>query len=276
MARAVGLAWRLTLVLVVGLAGCNAGPTGTGTTLTPASVPDAPDSPGDVAPGVSADTGTATGVDGQYIARAHTRQLLNTSYTVKQSIVKRFPNGTVAARYVTRGQFGPDGDLATVTLQQFDRGVDGTSRRTVRRFQARGERYRLVVENGTRETTVTSESGYGAADYRSVLANGGAVARVFGFVSTGVTGTDVVNGTEVVTIETSEPASIPPLTNVTLTATVTEENVIVFYQVAYDVTRQGQQLNTTVSLEYTDVGTTTVERPGWVGNLTDRAAVSGT
>ncbi|MFT4950280.1 MAG: hypothetical protein ACI9CA_002426 [Natronomonas sp.] len=38
----------------------------------------------------------------------------------------------------------------------------------------------------------------------------------------------------------------------------------------YEVERQGQRLDTTVSLEYTDIGTTRVERPDWVGNLTDR------
>lgn len=272
MERAARLAWLLALVVVLGLSGCNSAAPDPGTTVTPAPVPEAPESPGDVAPGVSSDPGSATEVDGQYIARVHTRILLNTSYTVNQSVVQRFPNGTVAARYVTQGQFGPDGDLAAVTLRQFDRRPDGASRRTVRRFQNQSERYRLVVENGTREATVTSEPGYGAVDYRSVLANGGAVARVFGFVSTRVAGTETVDGTEVATIETVEPASVPPLENITLTATVSERNVIRSYRVAYEVERQGQRLNTTVSLVYADIGTTRVQRPAWVKNVPDQGA----
>jgi hypothetical protein len=235
--------------------------------VTPASVPDAPGSPGAVAPGVQSANVTTTGIDGQYVARIHTRTLQNTSYTVNQSVVQRFPNGTVASRYVTRGQFGPD-DRAAVTLSQFDRSPDGTTLRTVERFQERDQRHRLVVENGTREVTVTSEPGYGAADYRRVLANGGAVARVFGFVSTRVADTETVNGTEFVTLETVEPASVPPLENVTLTARISERNVIRSYRVAYEVERQGQRLHTTVSLEYTDVGTTSVQRPAWVRNVT--------
>ncbi len=270
MGRAARLAWLLALVFAVGLAGCNAVTPQPETTVTPASVPDASDSPGGIAPSVAVENGTRAGINGQYVAGVHTRTLQNTSYTVNQSVVQRFPNGTLASRYVTRGQFGPD-NRAAVTLQQLDRGPDRVSHRTVRRFQERTQRYRLVVRNGTREGTVTSEPGYGAADYRRVLANGGAVARVFGFVSTSVAGTETVNGTEFVTVETVEPGSVPPLENVTLTARVSERNIIRSYRVTYEVERQGQRLDTTVSLEYTDIGTTRIERPGWVGNLTDRA-----
>ena len=259
--------WILVIVFAVGLSGCNAVGPDAGTTVTPAPVPEAPDSPGDVAPGVPSNATTAAGVDGQYVARIHTQTLQNTSYSVNQSVVQRFPNGTVVARYVTRGQFG-DGDRAAVTLSQFDRSSDGTTLRTVKRFQERDKRYRLVIENGTREATVSSEPGYGAADYRRVLANGGAVARVFGFVSTRVAGTETVDGTEFVTLETVEPASVPPLENVTLTARISGRNVIRSYRVTYEVERRGQRLNTTVSLEYTDVGTTRVELPSWVGNVT--------
>lgn len=266
MGRAARLAWLLVLASV-GLAGCNAVAPGPETTVTPAPVPDAPGSPGAVAPGVQSVNTTTTDIDGQYVATVHTRILQNTSYTVNQSVVQRFPNGTVASRYVTRGWFGSD-DRAAVTLTQFDRSPGGTTLRTVKRFQEGGRRYRLVVENGTREVTVTSEPGYGAADYRRVLANGGAVARVFGFVSTSVAGTETVNGTEFVTLETVEPESIPPLENVTLTARISERNVIRSYRVAYRIERQGQRLDTTVSLEYTDVGTTRVERPAWAGNVT--------
>lgn len=271
MGRAARLAWLLVLVSV-GLAGCNAGGSGPATTVTPAPVPDSPESPGDVAPGVPSENATTTGIDGQYVAQVHSRTLQNTSYTVNQSVVQRFPNGTVAARYVTTGQFGPDGDLAAVTLRQFDRRPGGTTLRTVERYQEGDQRYRLVIENGTREVTVSDEPGYGAAEYRSVLANGDAVARVFGFVSTSVSETEVVDGTEFVTVETAEPASVPPLRNVTLTARISERSVIRSYRVTYEVERQGQRLDTTVSLEYTDVGTTTVERPAWVENATVREA----
>ena len=267
MRRAARLAWLLALVSAVGLAGCNAVTPQSETTLTPAAVPDPSDSPGGIAPSVTVENGTRTGIDGQYVAGVHTRTLQNVSYTVNQSVVQRFPNGTLVSRYVTRGQFGSD-DQAAVTLQQLDRGTDRVSRRTVKRFQERAQRYRLVVRNGTREGTVTSEPGYGAADYRRVLANGGAVARVFGFVSTSVAGTETVNGTEFVTVETVEPGSVPPLENVTLTARVSERNVIRSYQVTYEVERQGQQLDTTVSLEYTDIGTTRVERPAWTESVT--------
>lgn len=267
MPPAARLAWLLVLVLAVGLSGCNAVAPDPVTTVTPAPVPEAPESPGDVAPGVPSNATTAAGVDGQYVARIHTQTLQNASYSVNQSVVQRFPNGTVASRYVTRGQFGDDG-RAAVTLRQFDRGADGPTLRTVERFQQQDKRYRLVIENGTREATVTSEPGYGAADYRRVLANGGAVARVFGFVSTSVAGTETVDGTEFVTLETVEPESVPPLENVTLTARISERNVIRSYRVTYDVERQGQRLNTTVSLEYTDIGTTRVEPPSWVGNVT--------
>jgi hypothetical protein len=266
MGRAAGLAWLLVLVFV-GLAGCNAVAPGPETTVTPAPVPDDPDPPGAVAPGVPSANATTTGIDGQYVARVHSRTLQNTSYTVNQSVVQQFPNGTIASRYVTRGWFGP-GDQAAVTLSQFDRGPDGVTCRTVKRFQEGTQRYRLVIEDGTRERTVTTEPGYSAADYRRVLANGGAVARVFGFVPTRVAETETVDGTKFVTLETVEPASVPPLENVTLTARISERNVIRSYRVAYRVERRGQRLNTTVSLEYTDIGTTSVPRPVWVANVT--------
>lgn len=246
--------WLVAILLL--LSGCNgfSGP-GPAATVSPADVPEAPTP--------SAQPWTGDSFDGSQAATTHARTLRNSSYTVNQTIVTRFTNGTTAARYVTRAQFSGDG-RAAVTLTQVDRRGADTQRRTVRRFQAGDTRYRLVVADGNRTLTVTNGTGYGAAEYREVLANGGPVARVFGYVDTRIVGQYTEDGTQYVDVATVQPVSVPPLSNVTLTATVSERGIIRSYRVTYGVERDGTRLRTVVALSYTAVGTTTVDRPAWV------------
>lgn len=247
--------WLVAALLL--LSGCNAFPAGPGstTTVTPAEIP-APATP-------SAQAWTGDSFDGSRAATTHARTLRNTSYTVNQTILTRFTNGTIARRSVTRARFSA-GERANVTRTWVDRRGADTQHRTVRRFQVGATRYRLVVADGERTRTVTNGTGYGVAEYREVLANGGPVARVFGYVDVQILNRYTEDGTRYVDVASVRPVSVPPLSNVSLTATVSERGVIRSYRVSYGVERGGTRLRTAVTLSYTAVGRTTVDRPAWV------------
>ena len=262
----------LAVAVLLVVAGCNA-PTGDSSTdaatVTPVAVPETtatPRHPGRLAPGVT-DEGV---VDPGRLVRTHEARLSATTYTVNQTLVRRDDNGTVRSRYVTRARFAAEPGRFRAVVRQADR-ENGT---LVVRYDERfgdGDRAYAAEDtgNGT-EYRLMRYPGGGPRDPEGVyfrnLTNRDAIGRLFTLADTEPVGTFTEDGTRFVRLRSPEPTAIPPLRNVTLTATVSERGVVRSYRVEYDVTRDGA-VATTVAVSYTGVGTTTVERPAWVDRV---------
>lgn len=262
----------LVLVVVLLLAGCNA-PTAEPTepTLTPAPVPETPSptpSRG-LAPGVGP-TGVA---DAAALAAAHARVLGSASYTVNQTLLQRYPNGTVDARYVTVARFAADHTVFRSTLRQADRRDGRLVTRRVERYGDGDRVYEAVTEGNTTEHRLVrgadGEPRSPVNVFPANLTNRRSIARLFTLVGTEVIDRRIENGTRLVTVGTTEPQPLPPLQNVTVTATVQADGLVRAYRVEYGVERDGARVAVLVVLRYTAVGATTPEAPPWLGRVSD-------
>lgn len=267
----------VALLLLAALAGCNAPASDTETpepTLTAAPIPGPTDTPssddlavGEYPPGVTRAGVTAPG----RLARAHEAALAGTSYAVNQTLVQRYPNGTVRVRHVVRGRFTAAPGEFRSTVRRVDRRGGVRSRTTVERYADGRRVYERVVENGTDRYRLArypdGSPRVPKAVYPSNLTNRREVERLFSRIVT--TTTD--RGPSHVRVQSVGRTSLPPLENVTLTATVAKSGLVTAYQVTYDVRRAGRRVRVTVTVSYHDVGTATVERPDWVDrvNATD-------
>lgn len=239
--------------------------------VTAAPVPEATARPGVLAPGV-----TEAGVtDPGRLAAAHARTLEATSYTVNQTLVQRWTNGTLRSRYVTVARFGAEPGRFDAQLEQTDREAGRLVTRRVHRY-GDGERAYIATTEGNRTSYRLLRYPDGAPRdptdvYLRNLTNVLAVERVFTLVPTDTVGTFTENGTRYVRVESTAPTTILPLRNVTVTATISESGVIRAYRVRYDVTREGE-LRATVALRYTAVGSTQVTEPPWLDRVNATAA----
>lgn len=221
---------------------------------------------GQLAPGVRTD-----GVNGGRLAEAHTRALANTSYTVNQTLVQRYSNGTLRSRYVTVARFTATPGRFTATLNQTDRRDGQLVERTVRRYGDGDDAYAAITErNTTRYQRLRWPDGE-PRDPRQVypenLTNTRSIARVFTLVETRVVDTVEVNGTRYARLNSVGNASLPPLANVSVTALVSERGVLRSYRVTYDVSRSEGSVQATVAVSYTRVGETTVSEPAWLARV---------
>lgn len=267
MSRALAVA-----VLLV-LAGCNApgaDPT-PAASVTPAPVPDDPTTPtpsGQLAPGVGAEA-----VNAGRLASAHERTLSRSSYTVNQTQRQTFANGTVRSRYVTVARFAAAPGRFAVTLRQTDRRDGRPVTRSVRRFGDGERTYEAVTENGTTTYGQLRWPDGSLRDPRRVypgnLTNARSIARLFSLVEMRPVDRSE-NGT--VRLRSRTNVSLPPLSNVSVTAVVSRRGVVRSYRVTYRTVRAGEPVATTVAVSYSRVGTTTVERPGWVSEARNATA----
>lgn len=258
----------LLVALLLVLAGCDAPvaqPT-VGESVTAAPVPDVPTTAtptGQFAPGVR-----EAGVDGIRLAAAHERSLAGVSYTVNQTLVQRYANGTLRSRYVTVAQFGAEPGRFLSVLDQTDRGDGALVTRSVRRYGDGEHAYQSIIEGN--ETTAEplrwpdGERRDPRGVYPENVTNVRSIQRVFTLVSSRQTGTVVVNGTRYARVESGPNASLPPLGNVSVTALVSPAGLVREYRVSYDVSRTEGSVHTVVALSYTRVGETTVTAPAWV------------
>lgn len=243
--------------------------------MTPAPVPSVesaatPD--GRFAPGVRDDV-----VNGERLARAHARALSTTSYTVNQTIVQRYSNGTLRSRYVTVARFTETPGRFAATLSQADRRDGRLVERTVRRYGDGEAAYAAITEaNTTRYQRLRWPDGE-PRDPRQVypenLTNARSIARVFTLVETRMVDTVEVNGTRYARLESAPNATLPPLTNVSVTALVSERGVLRSYRVTYDVSRAEESVRATVAVSYTRVGETTVSEPPWLDRVDNGTTV---
>lgn len=270
----------LAVAALLLLAGCNApaGPAGPSTetrTVTPVPVPSVeatatPD--GQFAPGIRDGE-----VNGERLADAHARALGDTSYTVNQTIVQRYSNGTLRSRYVTVARFTATPGRFAATLRQIDRRDGRLTERTVRRYGDGENAYAAVTEeNTTRYQRLRWPDGE-PRDPRLVypenLTNARSIARVFSLVETRAVDTVEANGTRYARLESVGNATLPPLTNVSVTALVSERGVLRSYRVTYDVSRSEGGVRATVAVSYTRVGETTVSEPPWLDRVDNGTTV---
>lgn len=261
------------LTLLVLAAGCNAPVESTPeSTLTPVAVPEAENeqvAPGELAPGVD-----STGVtDAGRLAAAHADVLAGTTYSVNQTLAQTYRNGTVEARYVTRARFATDGRFVA-TLTQADRREGTLSVRRVERFSDGTRLYEADTEaNETHYSVAPGTDGVprspGSA-YPDNLTNSRAIAQLFSLVEANTTDQWVENGTRYYHLESRQQpplADLPPLQNVTLTATVAETGLVTGYRVEYDVVRGGAVVHVLVAVDYRAVAETTVAPPAWLNRV---------
>lgn len=266
----------LSVALLLVLAGCNVptaepAPTESVTAAPVPAVPETATPEGQLVPGVFAD-----GVAGGRLGNVHGEALEGVSYTVNQTLLQRYANGTVRSRYVTVARFAADPSRFRTTLRQADREDGRLVTRTVSRYGDGERAYEAVTEaNTTRYGVVRWPDGEpreASAIYPGNLTNDRSIARVFTLVETRPVEEFEANGTRYVRLRSVPNATLPPLSNVTVTAVVSEEGLVRSYRVSYDVSRTEGSVRTTVALSYTRVGETVVVEPPWLDRARNASA----
>jgi hypothetical protein len=262
--RSVALA---TLVACTALVGCSGfvGPTDSTEAVTPAPVPSETAA---YPPGIS-----AASVSPEGVAAAHARRLQSRNYTLvsRQRVVG--PNGTMRTTE-RRREVAAGGDVYA-----------GRFNRTVREFPHRTLAGR--IDYWTNGSVYASRGlvdgtaeyyGWSRDDPDEDVDGSDVIARVFAATDPHV----VSREDEAIVVASSRLVrpdrlpSPPYLTaphNVSLTARVTDEGVVVRWRLAYDATVEDRPVRVVWTSGLTDVGATTVERPAWLPQA--RAWVDG-
>lgn len=243
------------------LAGCGSGFSGTTTPPTPATpapVPTDADRTAGFAPGVH-----ETGIyDADALVDAHFEALANTSYTVRLSSVRRYPNGSLRARHDRVLRVSADDRFHYVLTSE----RPGRPDRRVDRWQVDGEAYAA--------TTVGNNTTYRSLSQSPPpkLVTRGELIRLFRFVPARVTDRQSQNGTVRYRVA-GGPRNIPPLSNVSYVAVVSEAGRINSYRVSYATSREDRPRHVLVNATFSAVGTTTVDPPRYetppTGTATD-------
>ena len=244
--------WRVAAVgLALVLAGCGAlgGTSGTadpgtgpasGATLTPVAVPSTTETPVTLPPGVT----TAGVADADALLAAHQATLRDRSYTlavrleVDGDVTRRVSRVASQTRYYQRDVLVRQG----VTVSRF------ASDRTVYT--------RSVTANLTRYDRFDTVRPPGSQTVRE--------SRVFLSVPSATVFRTTVDGRPTFALRGTYPVhpTEPGLRNVSLRAVVAPSGLIRTLNVSYY--READAANVTRSFAYSDVGSTTVERPDWV------------
>lgn len=266
------------LVLVAGCSSPASAPTGTTTaTATATAAPVPTDRPSTfLAPGV-----TPRGVaDPVALARAHRRTLGRTSVTVRVEESHRYANGTLRWRRTATQRVDAGG---RTVRSHYVGAFEGSTRDSgllsefVRFPHAtRVERYTVGGGAYHRYRFPSGDTWYvGASSPDPRIVDPGLVP-LFWAVDTRVTAREVRDGTTRYRLEGNEVADPTTLErvfvggrfadvrNVSLEATVDGRGVVHRYRLTYTLVRtDGVVALGTESVRFTDVGTTTVERPTW-------------
>lgn len=265
---------RVLVAVLVVLAGCSglAEPReAPSVEVTPAPVPtDTPTpAPPQLAPGV-----TAEGVvDPRALADAHAAVLRNTSKTVRTNETSWYAGYWVLRSHrhqVTRVAADPD---RFHTAIEVDGPAAPFSAYRVE-FWSDGERLlrRTVDRDGIETAVVPPESRRNRTDAVVGRPDSRTVPFLFGLVETRVTSTFVRNGTTVYWIESTgllRPRALASAENVSdphdveLRALVDSRGFVRSLRFAYAARVDGRRIWVQWTTRYTDVGTTTVDRPAW-------------
>ncbi|EMA45417.1 DUF7537 family lipoprotein [Halococcus saccharolyticus] len=263
------------LVLAVVLAGCNGlalGGDGTPTrTVTPAAVPTDEPTPTprpELAPGLTGD-GV---VDPFALGNAHASILDGSSYTLHENSSVVYPSGMIYSNGTVEAWLTPDEDRYAVVRS----GSQTSASFPVieERFWSNGNRT-LSVRSTTDETTYEIIDGDdGPLPVRRVMdgdpTNSERIATVFGAMETRVVGQAVRNGTRLYRVRGSNLTSAFALDdewdapgNVALVALVDRWGLVHEYRLNYTASLDGDPVRVSRRVRYTDLGSTTVERPSW-------------
>ena len=273
---------RVALVLfvvLVALAGCN-GVLGDGRdeteTLTPAAVPTDEPTPTPaptLAPGLTGEGVT----NASALAAAHDARLENTSFTVRQTVTYRTRNGTPVRRVTSVAHVG-EGERFRVTKRW-------NGETTLRRVASYSDGERLLVATTVDNTTTyrrTSPGTTTAPD--SVVPGTGSeqLERVFLASETRVVGRTERNGTTVYRLVTedgqrtrSDATTLGQ--SVSVRARITANGLVRAYTFRQTLSGEGSDGTAVivVSTHYTEVGSTTVERPAWYGTAVAATNATG-
>ncbi|WP_049902751.1 DUF7537 family lipoprotein [Halococcus agarilyticus] len=264
------------LVLAVVLAGCNGlviGGEGTPErTLTPAAVPTDEPTPTprpDLAPGLTGD-GVA---DPFTLGNAHASVLAGTSYTLHENVSTVYRSGMIYSSGAVEARITADegrysviqtGSLTSASFPVIEE-----------RFWSNGDRT-LSVRTSTDGTAYEIARGGddGPLPLRQVMAddptNSERIATLFGAMETRVVDRTVRNGTRLYRVRGSDLTSTFALDdewenphNAVLVAFVDPRGFVHEYRLRYVASLDGDPVRVSRRVRYTDVGSTTIERPPW-------------
>jgi hypothetical protein len=234
-------------------------------TVTPAAVPT--DGAG-YPPGVSDDT-----VVPPALASAHARTLSTTNYTLvtRQLVTDR--NGTVLrrsnhTRYVAAnnttyaGHFRQNGTELNVFTTRIDYWTNGSI--VAAQYDERADRPHRVKWTVRNDGPVSDLS-----ERRTIRGIGEAVdlsvaERTDGGVV--LVGTRLRNPDRLIT-----PLFVSDPRNVSVRLRVGHDGTVEALRLAFDAERSGQRVRVTQDIRVTNVGSTTVEKPGWTTNVSQRS-----
>ncbi|MGN8215515.1 DUF7537 family lipoprotein [Halococcus salifodinae] len=280
--------FAIAVAVVVVLSGCNA-LTGSDTetdtpTVTPAAVPTDEPTPTPMpmlAPGLT----QAGVVSVSELANAHEDALDNNSHTVVSNNTVRYENDTLRHQlnrtmrvaegsepFYAISRYNGSGRQPVVTSQRIERWSEGEQLYSA-----------IVRENETRYSISALNRVFISVQNRDQF------IKLFNALETRVVGQETRNGTELYRVRAtniSNPEYLPRSVlntsknpqNISFRALVDSEGIVRSYYLGYTTTEIKRRVNTTnrvtQSLRYTDIGSTTVERPAWyeAANRTTTAA----
>lgn len=244
------------LALAVVLAGCG-GFVGSSTPEDDATTTTTRP-PGQVVPGVTEDGVT----DPHALAEAHADALRNASYTANETRTVRLANGTVAGR--TQRLTQVDGSRALFELRRHDAYATLPFSRVTQWWNGSASVARLVGPNGNVSYRNSSQlPGVRAdpADWSDEL---------YGYLGVGsfaVTGSVVRDGRVLYRVESTEPFPVASGGNASMWLLVDGAGLVHEYHLTGDSRWEGEPTRRTVHVRFTNVGSTTVERPSWVAEV---------
>ena len=276
------------LVLLLVFAGCNGigfGDTAQSTqTVTPASVPTDEPTPTPVpqlAPGLKRNSMNVTA-----LAQAHNTILQNTSFTQKTVRTARYPNGTLFSQEVTISRIGENGNVSSSLNRTNVRTAvevpDNVS--IVTDSEGWIEETRVISKNTlTNNTTTYTERPLQSGEPGLVSGYTGANTIQRSFSGTDPRVTDVLsrNGTTLYRVNSTvlkvgmrgppgvssigEEWIFKNLSQANQQALISPSGVVHRHQKNYKITTDNNTLSITLTTQYTNIGSTTVERPPWYG-----------
>ncbi len=262
------------LVLSLVFAGCNGIMLGGDETpermFTPAAVPTDEPTPTPVpqlAPGLM-----GTGVTNPFaLAEAHSSVLSNTSYTFYSNSTVRYVNGTVFNQFITRVRYGTNDSRFYIVQNGFGVPVRGSSGQSI---WSDGER---VLRAQTRNNSTSYDIPTAAMgepippqEFSFLTSNDERIAALFSSVETRVTDREQRNGTTVYRIVATNVTNRGAFEfvwhnprNVSLRALISSQGLVREYRLHYTATLDNSTVRISRQVRYTNIGTTTVERPPW-------------
>lgn len=217
------------------------------------------------------------------LSAAHAAALRGISYTVNETYEIRYANGTlytaeaestrVAADRTTYRHESTVSGTATRFLGASDGTVTQFSNGSVvfRRTRVSGETRYETVDNSNTEPAAPASVSHGTPrnDERIAVVFG-AISNVTATRSNGSSYRVEASGAEVDSVEVGG-IPIDNLTGIEFDATVTRDGLVREYRLSFEGELRGSDVVVSEHVGYSSVGATSVERPSWVENETERA-----